>query len=349
MLGKVFEELVTGRHASGSYYTPRPIVAFMCRESLKHYLLTARSATDGAAAGTPSMIARSASEGPVASPSMIARSASEDAMIARSASEGVAESEGVPASEAPDAIARFVDESDPSGLRDPEAILAALKRIKVCDPACGSGAYLLGMMQELLRLREALFAAHHIDQQKVYDRKLEIIQNNLYGVDIDIFAVNIAKLRLWLSLAVDFTGTKPPPLPNLDFKIECGDSLTATDPQRLPDLFRHKLVEQADALAELKGQFIQAYGEKKKKLAARIKKQEAELRDQLPDHSPDGSVDWRVAFAEVFRNGGFDVALENPPYVENGRKFRVICAGTEPRLRCRLAGRRPFPAHDSPH
>src|SRR5204862_4567442 len=124
--------------------------------------------------------------------------------------------------------------------------------VKVCDPACGSGAYLLGMMQELLRLREALFKTARLDDVTVYKRKLQIIQNNLYGVDIDLFAVNIAKLRLWLSLAIDYDGPKPPPLPNLDFKIECGDSLTAPDPQAMPDLFRHALVERADKLAELK-------------------------------------------------------------------------------------------------
>jgi len=259
MLGKVFEKLVTGRHETGSYYTPRPIVAFMCRESLKHYL--AATVSDGSA------------------------------------------------------VARFVDEGDPTRLPDPEAVLNALRRVKVCDPACGSGAYLLGMMQELLRLRQALFATRPLDDPTIYGRKLEIIQNNLYGVDIDLFAVNIAKLRLWLSLAVDFDGAKLPPLPNLDFKIECGDSLTAPNPQELPDLFRHALVEQADELADLKGQFIQTYGAEKKNLAEKIKQQEAELRAKLPDHSPDGSVDWRVAFAEVFKNGGFDIALENPPYV----------------------------------
>src|SRR5438874_9626439 len=93
------------------------------------------------------------------------------------------------------------------------------------------------------------------DPGTVYKRKLEIIQNNLYGVDIDLFAVNIAKLRLWLSLAVDFNGPQPPPLPNLDFKIECGDSLMAPDPQEIPDLFRGLLVVSADRLADLKGTF----------------------------------------------------------------------------------------------
>jgi type I restriction-modification system DNA methylase subunit len=260
MLGKVFEELVTGRHESGSYYTPRPIVAFMCREALKHYL----------------------------------------APVVRDES----------------ALAGFVDESDPTKLSDPEAVLNALRSVKVCDPACGSGAYLLGMMKELLRLREALFAVRGLDAATVYQRKLEIIQTNLYGVDIDLFAVNIAKLRLWLSLAVDYQGPKPPPLPNLDFKIERGDSLTAPDPQEIPGLFRKQLVDRADRLADLKGQFLStSYSAAKKELAERIYAEEEELRASLQEGETAGSVDWRVAFAEVFKNGGFDIALENPPYV----------------------------------
>jgi hypothetical protein len=223
MLGTVFEELVTGRHESGSYYTPRSIVSFMCRESLKHYLAAAvgqafQPDSSACQAGKPDLQA---------------------------------------------AVARFVDEGNPADLRDPAAVLNALRAVKVCDPACGSGAYLLGMMQELLRLREALFATRGLDAVGVYKRKLEIIQNNLYGVDIDLFAVNIAKLRLWLSLAVDFEGAKPPPLPNLDFKIECGDSLTGPNPQEAPDLFRRLLVQSADQLAELKGQFLHSYGEAK--------------------------------------------------------------------------------------
>jgi hypothetical protein len=259
MLGKVFEVLVTGRHETGSYYTPRPIVAFMCRESLKHYL-TATVSDESA-------------------------------------------------------VARFVDEGDPAKLPDPEAVLNALRAVKVCDPACGSGAYLLGMMHELLRLREALFATKGLDSPTVYQRKLEIIENNLYGVDNDLFAVSVAKLRLWLSLAVDYEGAKPLLLPNLDFKIECGDSLTGPNPQEAPDMFRSLLVETADQLADLKRRFVQSYGPEKRKVADRIKEKEAKLRESLDDHGPDASVDWRVAFAEVLKDGGFDIVLANPPYV----------------------------------
>ncbi len=93
-----------------------------------------------------------------------------------------------------------MDKNDATGLKNPEAVLNALRAVKVCDPVCGSGAYLLGMLHELLEQRECLFAARSLDAKTVYDRKLETIQNNLYGADKDDFAVNIACLRLWLSL-----------------------------------------------------------------------------------------------------------------------------------------------------
>ncbi|RUT10057.1 hypothetical protein DSM106972_005520 [Dulcicalothrix desertica PCC 7102] len=142
MLGKVFEELVTGRHESGSYYTPKPIVSFMCREALKGYLKTQV------------------------------------------------------ANESQDAVAQFVDEHNPDNLVNPEAILEALRSVRCCDLAAGSGAYLLGMLHELLDLRQCLFATKGLDSNTVYERKLNIIENNLYGVDKDVFAVNIARLRL---------------------------------------------------------------------------------------------------------------------------------------------------------
>jgi len=134
-------------------------------------------------------------------------------------------------SENKEAIELFVDEYNAINLKNPEAVLAALKQVKVCDPACGSGAYLLGMLHELLDLRQCLFATKGIDSKTVYQRKLEIIETNIYGVDIDPFAVNIARLRLWLSLAVEYEGNDPPPLPNLKFKIETGDSLIAPNPE----------------------------------------------------------------------------------------------------------------------
>jgi len=297
MLGRVFEELVTGRHETGSYYTPRPVVSFMCREALKGYIGSALPLERG------------------------------------------------------EAVARFVEEHDPAGLHDSEAILAALRRVTVVDPACGSGAYLLGMLHELFALRQCLFQAKNLDPKTAYDRKLEIIQHNLYGVDLDPFAVNIARLRLWLSLAVDHEGKKPEPLPNLDFKIEQGDSLTARNPEVAGQMaVQDKLVE--DYL-KAKDDFLMAHGQTKLALRQEV----MALKNQVAlwtrsKHAPLG-FDWPVEFAEVFRHGGphttldgklalgndlkgqmdlaggslaggFDVVLANPPYVRADPQFKHI-------------------------
>lgn len=262
MLGKVFEELVTDRHESGSYYTPKPIVSFMCREALKGHLETKCPA------------------------------------------------------EKPQAVARFVDGHDAAGLRDGEAVLDALKTVKCCDPACGSGAYLLGMMHELLDLRQTLFKTDRkLDPASTYDRKLEIIQTNVYGVDLDPFAVNIARLRLWLSLAVDFDGETPPPLPNLDFKIESGDSLAAPDPSDSGQLQLQKPL--VDEFFDLKRLFFKAHSTEKKPLKEKIDA----LRDKIRAWThgsgalPENAFDWQVEFAEVFVDRGFNLVLANPPYV----------------------------------
>ena len=102
-----------------------------------------------------------------------------------------------------------------------------LKNIKVCDPACGSGAFLVGMLNEVVRLRILLRMLHseNLDRKKEYELKKETIQNCIYGVDIDPGAIEIAKLRLWLSLVVDYELEEIEPLPNLDYRLMCGNSL----------------------------------------------------------------------------------------------------------------------------
>ncbi|MGI6207761.1 MAG: Eco57I restriction-modification methylase domain-containing protein, partial [Anaerolineae bacterium] len=259
MLGRIFEELVTGRHESGSYYTPKQVVAFMCREALKDYLAV--------------------------------RCAREDHT----------------------AIASFVDDRDGTRLRNAEAVLAALRSVRVCDPACGSGAYLVGMLHELIDLRDALFVSRGLDPLSAYRRKLDVIQENLYGVDLDPFAVNIARLRLWLSLIVDFDDGAPPPLPNLDLKVEPGDSLTAPDPSAgLAAGFRKELVER---VFELKAQYLMAHGGAKLRLREEIQSLTADIRAWAGRGPEAEGFDWAVEFAEVFSSGGFDIVITNPPYV----------------------------------
>jgi len=275
MLGKVFEELMnevtsstgdTRRHETGAYYTPRPVVSFMCREGLKGYL------------GSD------------------------------------------------DAITKFVDEYDASLLGNPEQVLVKLQTVRACDPACGSGAYLLGMLQELIRLRRALFATRQVDPRNDYERKLEIIQNNLYGVDLEQSAVDIASLRLWLSLAVDNPEKDPlkvQPLPNLDFKIERDDSLAAPNPQggETSHLFRHAAISR---FAQVKREFGRCSDvDRKKHLMGDANTLRAELRRNTHGNSPVSGFDWAVEFVEVFQGeredgsdgGGFDIILANPPYV----------------------------------
>ena len=266
MLGKVFEELVNNRHGSGSYYTPRAVVAFMCREALKGYL------------------------------------AGRDAALA------------------PHAIAKFIDERDASDipLADARRVGKALAAVAVVDPACGSGAYLLGMMQELVELQTALYNAG-VDPKGVYELKLDIIQRNLYGVDNSDFAVNIAMLRMWLSLAIDYEGERPEPLPNLDLKLVCGDSLLGPDPSAAAygDLFR--ALTDSRKLGDAKADYMRAtHGDEKRRLKAQILDIQRELQDALGDAAvPENIVDWRIAFAEVFADagGGFDVVIANPPYI----------------------------------
>ena len=98
------------------------------------------------------------------------------------------------------------------------------------------------------------------DAKALYDLKLEIIQRNLYGVDIDDFAVNIAMLRMWLSLAIEYEGEHPEPLPNLDFKVIRGDSLLGPDPSPGVEV-QGTLGYDADAvrrLGRLKAEYMRA-------------------------------------------------------------------------------------------
>lgn len=98
----------------------------------------------------------------------------------------------------------------------------ALDNVKICDPAIGSGAFPMGLLQEILSIKE-LIAYETGKEWKPAEIKLNIIQSSIYGVDIEKGAVDIARLRFWLSLVVD--EEKPKALPNLDYKIAVGDSL----------------------------------------------------------------------------------------------------------------------------
>ena len=111
-----------------------------------------------------------------------------------------------------------MDQRNPDAITQMQApdIYEAIKNMKTVDPACGSGAFLLGMLQEILTLNKTLFRAGHTSEIP-YSQKLYLISNNIYGADKDGLAVSTEMLRLWLSLAVDHeSADAPPPLLNLN-------------------------------------------------------------------------------------------------------------------------------------
>ncbi|MDB5117022.1 MAG: hypothetical protein JWQ79_2514 [Mucilaginibacter sp.] len=124
-----------------------------------------------------------------------------------------------------DGFVKQTDQSTPALIKAyADDIQGFLDTLKVCDPAIGSGAFPLGILFEILRIRKEIFP--HLKKQKNFnyrEEKLNIMRKNIYGVDIDGGAVDIARLRFWLSLIVD--EETPSPLPNLDYKIMQGDSM----------------------------------------------------------------------------------------------------------------------------
>ena len=189
LLGRVFENLYQGdeRHDTGTYYTPREIVHFMCREALDGYL---RDYT-----GVEQKTLDSLRQNAVGSR----------------------------------------DESDPTIAGNFAALTDALEVVRVCDPAVGSGAFLLGTIQEIVLIRRGILFSErdYIEPDELYETvsrwKQRTIQNCLFGVDINPEAVEICRLRLWLSMVLDMLEPPEPEsnwaLPNLDFRIVAGDSL----------------------------------------------------------------------------------------------------------------------------
>ena len=255
MLGKVFENLLPEniRHAGGTYYTPRVIVHYMCQQALLHYLV---------------------SRAPAISRDDLALFVR---LAERFADFEAKETKAHADKRLPESI------SQNAGLLDD-----SLKTIAVCDPAIGSGAFPVGMMLEIVRARMALTPSLEKqgllrpgEPRTAYALKRHAIHRSLYGVDIDPGAVEIAKLRLWLSMIVDEDDiTEIQPLPNLDYKIMQGNSLLEEfDGVRLLD---EKLLQPPDAsreaeIAKLKTriaaasqEFIRLHGEGKKSAAAKL-------------------------------------------------------------------------------
>ena len=292
MLGKVFENLleVKERKSKGSFYTPREIVHYMCQESLINYLNTSLNSDR-------MTVPRDEIE-------IFVHSGDQTASYEAARLEGTSYQRKLPKNI--ETHARVLDDK--------------LADIAVCDPAIGSGAFPVGMMQEIVRARTALTPYFNdVQERTAYQFKRHAIQSCLYGVDIDSGAVEIAKLRLWLSLVVDEDDVRQiKPLPNLDYKVVTGNSLLSVKKYlQNMDLFSR--------LEELKPLYFDATNQKQKKT---LKHEIDGLIEELTNAKEE--FDFEIYFSEVFhRRGGFDVVVANPPYVgEKGHKeiFRRIAA-----------------------
>ncbi len=130
--------------------------------------------------------------------------------------------------------------------KEAQAILGKLESLAICDPAVGSGAFLVGMMQVLDQVEQSLKQRYCINGKNLFERKKQIIKDSLYGVEIKEWAVWICRLRLWLSLFVDapddLKNSLEPILPSLDFKVRQGDSLVQRVGSKAFPISGHNLV-----------------------------------------------------------------------------------------------------------
>ncbi|MBU3955073.1 hypothetical protein KJ633_01290, partial [bacterium] len=339
MLGRIFENLLaeispetgeSARKATGSYYTPRPIVEYMVDESLKQYLLTKTQLKNE---------------------------------IISSLLAYEAEAITLPDSQK-------------------EEILNALDSIKIIDPACGSGAFPMGVLQKILlilqkvdpdskkwmekklsKIEDPFVKKSFMEKSENFNfiHKLGIIKDAIYGVDIQPIAVEVSKLRFFLSLIVDEIvddnkknrGVEP--LPNLEFKFVCANSLIGLPKgerhqtsffEERPEInedARHDIEawtnNKIKELKKIRDEYLLSYGNEKRKLEEKFKSIQAELfksaiksksvatqSGALSTWKPfsDEKCEWFDPEWMFGTTDGFDIVIANPPY-----GFRKVLSAEE--------------------
>lgn len=231
MLGRIFENLLASqneeteklanqRKAFGAFYTPREIVDYMVNESIKAYFQTQWEqhieAEKTKHINNPEPVS-----------DIFGNKMPQQLAIATKSYElKQEEKEKIEKALAP----LFLSQPHTDGLKKEEKtlLLSFLEKIKILDPACGSGAFPMGILHKLVELNEVLGTV-----KSSYELKKDILSQNIYGVDIMPMAIEIARLRAWLSLVLEENyNPKDPvhnfgvkPLPNLDFKFVCANSL----------------------------------------------------------------------------------------------------------------------------
>lgn len=332
MLGRIFENLLaeinpetgeTARKSSGSYYTPRPIVEYMVDESLKQYLLTKTGIK-------------------------------EDKISS---------------------LLSYSDEETELTEDKRDSVIDALHQINIIDPACGSGAFPMGILQKILLILQKLDPdsqkwldkilsnvkdplvvkelKRKIDQPN-YLHKLGIIRDCIYGVDIQPIAVEISKLRFFLSLIVDEDVNDKKinrgiePLPNLEFKFVCANTLIGLPKaeiqkgkairskngtiKMIESLGQTMMYEDKDSIAELKklrDEYLQSYGKEKKIIEENFRKVQSKMFEHTSNWKGEETQTKKLSQWDPFSHksnlwfdpewmfgikDGFDIVIMNPPY-----------------------------------
>lgn len=317
MLGKVFENMldVTERKNKGAFYTPREIVHYMCQESLINYL-------DGrlntySDHGNPDPQQSELFEQCAFCDERLTLASEKNNIRVPKPDIEILIRKGHIAFENDAHVRAQGKETDTYKEQLPRTVKEhaleideALDDIKICDPAIGSGAFPVGLLHEIVNARLVL-APHSGNSHTAYHLKRRAIAESIYGVDIDASAIDIARLRLWLSLIVEEENYNSiDALPNLDYKIVKGDSLIG-----FPENWKSPAFDKIEAL---KQQFFAETDHSKK---AVLKTQiDTEIQNRLANSKQvfgyQVDFDFRLMFSEVWHyKGGFDVVIGNPPYL----------------------------------
>jgi adenine-specific DNA-methyltransferase len=344
LLGKVFENLLasyneetktTARKQTGSFYTPRPIVDYMVDGSLKAHL-------------TRILVEKAGMKEPDARAGL-------------------------------ELLFAYTEKEHPFTASEVASLIAAIDALKILDPACGSGAFPMGVLHKLVYIlgkldpnndrwkqtqlakldsapmREELERAF-ADNNDDYGRKLYLIENCLYGVDIQPIAIQITKLRFFISLVCDQKTNRNKkdnhgirPLPNLETKFVAADTLIGL-PIPEPDLFVRSLIEpiEKDIEQAYHSHFAIQRRDQKLALQKRIKSLRLKLSDAIVNGLGAGKnadvtkkarhvAEWDAfdpqATADFFDphwmfgrslGGGFDIVVGNPPYLFISNLDRVV-------------------------
>ena len=339
MLGKVFEKMleIKERKSKGSFYTPREIVHYICQESLINYLdnsLNDLNFTDQlinenhASLNDKNINKKNPTKLEIEHKKPRVPKEDIETFIRK----------GYLAIENDQHVHAKGKETETYKFQLSEIIRShadlideKLATIKICDPAMGSGAFPVGLLLELVGAQKVLLPylskvylskkLKIIDlipeeferdtERYMYKVKRHSIQESIYGVDIDASAIDIARLRLWLSLIVDeedFHSIEA--LPNLDYKIIRGNSLIGFPIGWQSSAF--------DKIEKLKNEFFdETNSDKKKELKTQIDKEINErINTSKSVFGYEVDFDFKLFFSEVWHyKNGFDIVIGNPPFV----------------------------------